>query len=41
MVAAIPQRPLLADSVEKVEDLAALQNCLNDVDIFDRLKSAL
>jgi hypothetical protein len=30
-----------ADSVEKVESSAALQNCRNDIDIFDQLKLLL
>jgi hypothetical protein len=31
----------LADSVEKVESSAALQNCRNEIDIFDQLKLLL
>jgi hypothetical protein len=30
--------PLMADIVEKVESSAALQNCQNDIEIFNRLK---
>jgi hypothetical protein len=30
--------PLMVDIVEKVESSAALQNCQNDIEIFNRLK---
>jgi hypothetical protein len=37
-IAFMEECPLLADIVEKVESSAALQNCQNDIEIFNRLK---